>query len=160
MKLNYEYTEKEYKRSLIKSRKINNIILFVIGMAVYLYLTLNKTPLWYIPIFIIILILVIILLNLLYVGLTMKIKYEQKKIKMINNTYGKYCLELTPNKFSLTVNRSKVDYKYNNIKKFKVKKDSFQIKFYKSRDNLIFEKRLFDETEYNKAIEYFKDRIK
>ena len=80
---------------------------------------------------------------------------------MLNyNTYGKYCLELTPNKFSLTVNRSKVDYKYNNIRKFKVHKNSFQIKFYKSRDNLIFEKRLFDETEYNKAIEYFKDRIK
>ena len=57
MKLNYEYTEKDYKRFLIRSRKINNIILFVVGLAVYLYLTLNKTPLWYLPIFIVILIL-------------------------------------------------------------------------------------------------------
>ena len=155
MKLNYEYTLKDYKRFLIKSRFINNIVLFVIGLSIYLYLTFNKTPLWYIPIFIVVLLVAIMLLNIIYVALTIRVN------NMLNyNTYGKYCLELTPNKFSLTVNRSKVDYKYNNIRKFKVHKNSFQIKFYKSRDNLIFEKRLFDETEYNKAIEYFKDRIK
>ena len=155
MKLNYEYTEKEYKRFLIRSRKINNILLFILGLGIYLYLTYNKIPLWYIPLFIVALIIVIILINLLYIVLTMKVN------NMLNyNTYGKYILELTPNKFSLTINKSKVDYKYNKIKKFKVKKNYFQIKFYGSRDNLIFEKRLFDINEYNKAIEYFKDRIK
>ena len=155
MKLNYEYTEKEYKRFLIRSRKINNILLFILGLGIYLYLTYNKIPLWYIPIFIVVLIIVIILINLLYVVLTMKVN------NMLNyNTYGKYILELTPNKFSLTINKSKVDYKYNKIKKFKVKKNYFQIKFYGSRDNLIFEKRLFDINEYNKAIKYIEDRIK
>ena len=155
MKLNYEYTEKDYKKFLIKSRRINNIVLFIIGLSIYLYLTFNKTPFWHIPIFIVILIITIILLNLIYVFLTMKVN------NMLNyNTYGKYCLELTPNKFSLTVNRSKIDYKYNNIKKFKVHKDNFQIRIYNSIDNIIFEKRLFTESDYNKAIEYFKDRIK
>ena len=155
MKLNYEYTLKDYKRFLIKSRVINNIVLFIIGLSIYLYLTFNKTPLWYIPIFIVVLLVAIMLLNIIYVALTIRVN------NMLNyNTYGKYCLELTPNKFSLTVNRSKVDYKYNSIRKFKVHKNSFQIKFYKSRDNLIFEKRLFNESDYNKAIEYFKDRIK
>ena len=155
MKLNYEYTEKEYKRFLIRSRKINNILLFILGLGIYLYLTYNKIPLWYIPIFIVVLIIVIILINLLYVVLTMKVN------NMLNyNTYGKYILELTPNKFSLTINKSKVDYKYNKIKKFKIKKNYFQIKFYGSRDNLIFEKRLFDINEYNKAIKYIEDRIK
>lgn len=155
MKLYYEYTEKEYKRFLIRSRKINNILLFILGLGMYIYLTYNKIPLWYIPIFIIVLVIIIILLNLFYVFLTIKV-YNTLNY----NTYGKYILELTPNKFSLTVNRSKVDYKYNNIRKFKVKKNYFQIKFYKSRDNLIFEKKLFDISDYNKAIEYFKDRIK
>ncbi len=154
MKLNYEYTEKDYKKFLIRSRKINNIVLFIIGLGIYLYLTLNKTPIWYIPIFIVVLILVIMLLNLLYVFLYMKVN------NMLNyNTYGKYILELTPNKFSLTINKSKIDYKYNNIKKFKVKKNSFQIKFYKLRDNLIFEKNKFNLEDYNKAIEYFKNKI-
>ena len=154
MKLNYEYTERDYKKFLIRSRRINNIVLFIIGIGIYLYLTLNKTPLWYLPIFIIALILLIMLINLVYVGLYMKVN------NMLNyNTYGKYILELTPNKFSLTVNKSKVDYKYNNIKKFKVNKNNFQIKFHHSRDNLIFEKRLFNASEYNKAIEYFKSKI-
>ena len=154
MKLNYEYTEKDYKKFLIRSRKINNIVLFIIGLGIYLYLTLNKTPIWYIPIFIVVLILVIMLLNLLYVFLYMKVN------NMLNyNTYGKYILELTPNKFSLTINKSKIDYKYNNIKKFKVKKNGFQIKFYKLRDNLIFEKNKFNLEDYNKAIEYFKNKI-
>ena len=154
MKLNYEYTEKDYKKFLIRSRKINNIVLFIIGLGIYLYLTFNKTPIWYIPIFIVVLILVIMLLNLLYVFLYMKVN------NMLNyNTYGKYILELTPNKFSLTINKSKIDYKYNNIKKFKVKKNSFQIKFYKLRDNLIFEKNKFNLEDYNKAIEYFKNKI-
>ena len=154
MKLNYEYTEKDYKKFLIRSRKINNIFLFILGLGIYLYLTYGKTPMWYIPIFIVLLILVIILLNLLYVFLYMKVN------NMLNySSYGKYVLELTPNKFSLTVNNKKIDYKYHNIKKFKVRKNDFQIKFYKSRDNLIFEKRLFSENDYNKAIEYFKGKI-
>lgn len=154
MKINYEYTKRDYKKFLIRSRRINNIVLFIIGLGIYLYFTFNKTPMWYIPIFIVLLILVIILLNLLYVFLYMKVN------NMLNyNTYGKYTLELTPNKFSLTINKSKVDYKYNNIKKFRVHKNNFQIRFYHSRDNLIFEKNKFNDNDYNKAIEYFKNKI-
>ena len=154
MKINYEYTEKDYKRFLIRSRKINNIVLFIIGLSIYLYLTFNKTPMWYIPIFVVLLILVIILLNILYVFLYMKVN------NMLNyNTYGKYILELTPNKFSLTINKSKIDYKYNSIKKFKVRKNCFQIRFNNSRDNLIFEKDKFNLDDYNKVIEYFKNKI-
>ena len=155
MKLYYEYTKKDYKKFLIKSRRINNIVLFILGMGIYLYLTFNKTPMYFIPVFVIVLILVIMLLNIIYVCLYMKVN------NMLNyNTYGKYILELTPNKFSLTINKSKVDYKYNSIKKFKVRKNNFQIRFNKLRDNLIFEKDKFNIDEYNKAIEYFKDRIK
>ncbi len=155
MKLYYEYTKKDYKKFLIKSRRINNIVLFILGMGIYLYLTFNKTPMYFIPVFVIVLILVIMLLNIIYVCLYMKVN------NMLNyNTYGKYILELTPNKFSLTINKSKIDYKYNSIKKFKVRKNNFQIRFNKLRDNLIFEKDKFNIDEYNKAIEYFKDRIK
>ena len=155
MKINYEYTEKDYKKFIIKSRRINNIFLFILGIVIYLYLTLNKVSLLYLPIFVVVLLITIILINLLYIFLYMKVN------NMLNyNTYGKYILKITPNKFSLTVNKSKVDYKYNSIKKLKIKKNSFQIKFNKSRDNLIFEKRVINEDEYNKAIEYIKDRIK
>ena len=74
--------------------------------------------------------------------------------------YGKYILELTPNKFSLTVNKNKTDYKYNKIKKLVEKKNSFILNFSKKRESLIFEKKNFTEEEYIKVIEMFKSKIK
>ena len=35
MKVNFEYTKKEYKKYLLKSRIMNNIILFIIGTIIY-----------------------------------------------------------------------------------------------------------------------------
>jgi hypothetical protein len=80
---------------------------------------------------------------------------------MLNyNLYGKYTLELTPNKFSLTINKSKTDYKYNKIKEIVEKKNSFILKFNKNRDSLIFEKKNFSDEEYIKVIKMFKSKIK
>jgi len=154
MKVNFEYTKKEYKKYLLKNRRVNNIILFIIGLSIYLYFSLNKISLIYLPLFIIGLIIVIILLNLLYV-------YAQIKVNdMLNyNTYGKYVVELTSNKFSVTVNRSKVDYKYNQIKSIIIRKNYFKIKFKNSREYLTFEKKLFLEEQYNKMINMFKQKI-
>ena len=75
------------------------------------------------------------------------------------NLYGKYILELTPNKFSLTVNKSKTDYKYNKIKKLVEKKNGFILNFNKKRDSLIFEKKNFTDEEYIKVIEMFKSKM-
>ena len=112
MKVNFEYTYKDYKKYLFSSRKINNIVLFIVGIIIYLYLSYNKISLFYLPLFIIGLIVVITLLNLLYVFAQIKVN------EMLNyNMYGKYTLELTPNKFSITLNGKKTDYKYNQIKK-------------------------------------------
>ena len=154
MKVNFEYTKKEYKKYLLRNRYVNNIILFIIGLAIYLYFSLNKISLIYLPLFIIALIIVIILLNLLYV-------YAQIKVNdMLNyNTYGKYIVELTSNKFSVTVNRSKVDYKYNQIKNIVIRKKYFKIKFKNTREYLTFEKKFFLEEQYNKMINLFKEKI-
>ena len=79
---------------------------------------------------------------------------------MLNySTFGKYTLELTANKFSVTVNKSKTDYKYNQIKKIKEKRNCFEVKFKKGRDYLTFEKKFFTEEEYSKAIKMFKEKI-
>ena len=79
---------------------------------------------------------------------------------MLNyNTYGKYILELTPNKFSLTVNNSKTDYKYNKIKKIIERKKYFKVKFEGLRDYLVFEKIKFNEDDYNKIIKMFKEKV-
>ncbi len=154
MKVNYEYTLDDYKKYLYKSRIINNIVLFIIGVGLYLFLTLNKISLMFLPLFIIGLIIVILLLDVVYVHLSLKVN------QMMNyNTYGKYTLELTPNKFSITLNKSKTDYKYNSISKIVVKDKYFKIKFKKSREYLTFEKRLFNEKEYNEIIEKFKSKI-
>lgn len=155
MKVSYEYTKDEYKKFLLKSRLINNIILFIVGLAIYLYFSYNRISLVYLPLYILVLILIIFGLNMLYVWATFKVN------DMLNyNLYGKYILELTPNKFSITINKSKTDYKYNQIRKLVEKKNSFILKLNKSRDSLIFEKNNFSENDYIKTIEMFKDKIK
>ena len=78
---------------------------------------------------------------------------------MLNyNMYGKYTLELTPNKFSITLNNKKTDYKYNQIRKVVETKNDFKLKLKGSREYLIFEKRFFKEDEYNKIINMFKEK--
>ena len=154
MKVSFEYTKEEYKKYLLRSRRINNVILFIVGVAIYLYISLNKISLMYLPLFMIGLLLVIILLNILYVFAQLKVN------EMLNyNVYGKYILELTPNKFSVTINKIKTDYKYNKIKKIVERKNDFKIKLKKSRDYLTFEKKYFEEIEYNKIIKMFKEKI-
>lgn len=153
MKVSFEYTKKDYEKYLIRSRKLNNIILFVLGIVLYLWLSYNKISLIYLPLFILVYLIVIVLVNKLYLVCYFKVN------QMLNyNTYGKYILELTPNKFSLTVNRSKTDYKYNNIKKIVERKNYFKLKFNGLRDYLIFEKRVFKEDEYQKIIDTFKEK--
>lgn len=154
MKVSFEYTKKDYEKYLIRSRKLNNIILFVLGIVLYLWLSYKKISLIYLPLFIVVYLIVIVLVNKLYLVCYFKVN------QMLNyNTYGKYVLELTPNKFSLTVNRSKTDYKYNKIKKIIEKKNCFKIKFEGLRDYLIFEKRMFNEENYNKIIKMFREKV-
>lgn len=153
MKVSFEYTYDEYKKYLFKSRFVNNIVLFVISLALYLYFTYDKISLVYLPLFVIGLVLIILLLNLLYVKASIKVN------EMLNyNMYGKYILELTPNKFSVTLNKKKTDYKYNQIKKIIEKKNEFKLKLNKSREYLIFEKKFFSEDEYKKVLDMFKNK--
>ena len=42
MKTSYEYTKKDLKKYLLKSRTVNNIILFIVGLLIYLYFTYNN----------------------------------------------------------------------------------------------------------------------
>lgn len=155
MKINYEYTKDDYKKFLLKGRIINNIVLFLIGIGIYLYFSWNKISLMYLPLYMLGLALIIVILNILYLWGVFKIN------DMMNyNLYGKFILELTPNKFSLTVNKIKTDYKYKQIKKLIEKKNSFTLKFNKSRDSLIFEKNNFSEKDYIKVIEMFKEKTK
>jgi len=155
MKFNYEYTKKDYRNYLLKNRIINNIALFIIGLGIYLYFSYNKISLSYLPLYIIGLILIIIILNLLYVWGTFKVN------DMMNyNLYGKYTLELTPSKFSIIVNKKKTDYKYTQIKKVIENKNDLILKFNKSRDSLIFEKKNFSEKDYIKIMEMFKEKTK
>lgn len=154
MKVSFEYTKEEYKKYLLRSRLINNIVLFIIGIVIYLFLTLNKISLTYLPLFVIGLIVLIFLVNKLYVIAYLKVN------DMLNyNTYGKYVIELTPNKFSVTINKSKADYKYNKINKIMTRKKYFKIKFKNSREYLTFEKKMFNENDYNKMIDMFKKNI-
>lgn len=155
MKLSYEYTRDEYKKYLTKNRIINNIILFIIGLVTYLYFSYDRISLVYLPLYVMGLILIITILNILYVWSTLKVN------DILNyNLYGKFTLELTPNKFSLTVNKVKTDYKYKQIKKIIEKKNCFILKFQKNRDSLIFEKKNFSEDNYTKIIKMFKEKLK
>lgn len=153
MKVNFEYTYHEYKKYLLRSRLVNNIVLFIVGILIYLYFSYNKMSLIHLSLFIIALIILIVLLNILYVFAQIKVN------EMLNyNTYGKYTLELTPNKFSVTINKNKTDYKYNQINKIIERKKYFKLKLKKSREYLIFEKKFFSNDEYTKIIKMFKEK--
>lgn len=153
MKVSFEYTKEEYKKYLLKSRKVNNIILFVVGLIIYLYFSFNKISILFLPLFIIGLFILIYLLNILYVVMQIKVN------EMLNyNTYGKYILEITPNKFSLTLNNSKVDYKYNSVRKIVLYKNYFVIKFKNTRESLTFEKNKFKLEDYNNVIKLLKEK--
>lgn len=153
MKVNFGYDKKEYKWFLIKSRWINNIVLFIIGTGFYIYLGYSKIPWMILPFFMITLAIVIFLLNIIYAALYIKANH------MLNNpTYGKYTLELAQNKFSITVNKRKLDYKYQDIKKIKVTKKELNLRMKKRRENLTFERKKFKESDFNKMVELFKKR--
>ena len=153
MKVSFVYDKKEYKKFLIRSRLINNIVLFVIGTVFYLFLSYNKVPILILPLFMIGLVIVIFILNLIFAFLYIKAN------DMLNNpTYGKYTLELTQNKFSITLNKRKIDYKYKDIKKIKVTKKDLNLKMKKRRETLTFEKNKFKEKDFEKIIELFEKR--
>lgn len=152
MKVNYEYTKSDLKHFILKSRTKNNIILFIIGLVIYVWVTLNRVSLVYLPIFIIALLILIFILNMIYI-----VAYTKVTDMLNYNICGKYLLELTPNKFSLTVNRTKTDYKYKSIKKIVEKKDSFILKL-NNRESLTFEKRLFKDEDYENMINMFKEK--
>ncbi len=154
MKVSYMYTKNDFKKYLIKARTINNLVLLAIGIIIYLIFSINKISLLFLPIYILILVLVISLLNILYIFAYFKLN------SMLNyDTYGKYILELTPNKFSLTINGHKTDYKYNSIKKVREKKREFVIVFKQGREKLTFEKKLFKADEYSKMLNTFKNKV-
>ena len=154
MKVSFNYTYDDYRKYLFKDRKKNNIILFIVGILIYLFFTYNKISLIFLPLAIIGLLVAIFLLSVLYIKATIKLNEM-----LNNNVYGKYTLELTPNKFSVTINNKKTDYKYKQIKKITERKNDFKLKFNKSREFLLFEKKFFKENDYTKIIEMFKEKI-
>ena len=154
MKVNYEYNKENLRRFILESRRINNLILLIVGTLIYLWITYKNVELIYLPLFIIAYIIVLFLLNRLYVFAYFKMN------EMLNyDICGKYILELTPNKFSLTINNKKTDYKYKDIKKIKEKKKYFIVLLGK-REALTFEKYIFKDDEYNKILDYFKSKYK
>ncbi len=152
MKVNFVYDKKDYKKFLIKSRLINNIVLFILGTIFYLFLSYNKISLLILPLFMIGLVIIIFILNIIFASLYIKAN------DMLNNpTYGKYVLELTQNKFLITVNKRKMDYKYKDIKKIKVSNKELVLKMNKRRESLSFEKiKLKDD--FDKVVELFQKR--
>ena len=153
MKVNFVYDKKDYKKFLIRSRLINNIILFIIGTGCYLFLSYNKISLLILLLFMIGLVIIIFLLNLIFASLYIKAN------DMLNNpTYGKYTLELTQNKFSVTVNKRKIDYKYKDIRKIKVTNKDLNLKMNKRRETLTFEKIKFKKSDFDKVVELFQKR--
>ena len=153
MKVNFVYDKKDYKKFLIKSRLINNIVLFILGTIFYLFLSYNKISLLILPLFMIGLVIIIFILNIIFASLYIKAN------DMLNNpTYGKYTLEITQNKFSITVNKRKIDYKYKDIKKIKVTNKDLNLKMNKRIGTLTFEKIKFKESDFDKLVELFQKR--
>lgn len=154
MKVEYGYTKSDIRKYLFKNRIINNLILLVIGIIIYLSTTYGKISLKFLPLFIFVLTVVLIILNIIYIEIYLiamkNINYE---------IYGKYTLELKGGTFIVKVNNSSTTYKYNNIKSLKEHKKYFIIKLKGTKEYLTFEKKLFKKEDYDKLLETFKKKI-
>mgnify|MGYP004607656773 FL=1 len=154
MKVGYEYSKKDIKKYLLKNRWLNNLILLIIGTIIYIGLSINDVPLYFLPIFILGLMLVLFILNIIYVNI-----YLMVMDRINYNMYGKYSLELKGNSFTITVNNSPTTYKYNNIKYIKEHNNYFIVKMNYNREYFTFEKKYFSASDYKKILKTFKSKI-
>ena len=162
MNLEYEWTRDDLKNVLVKKRRITTIIILIIGVAFYFYLTmfgfLNeffdsfKLFLGFLAYFAI-LYLILYLINIFYINLNLK-----RNDKRTNKAYGKYIIKMNDRQIESDFNDQKISYKWEDISKLKIRKKYFFIRTKNDFIGLTFRKNMLKD-DYDKVLEYVKKKV-
>ena len=162
MNLEYEWTRDDLKNVLVKKRRITTIIILIIGVAFYFYLTmfgfLNeffdsfKLFLGFLAYFAI-LYLILYLINIFYINLNLK-----RNDKRTNKAYGKYIIKMNDRQIESDFNDQKISYKWEDISKLKIRKNYFFIRTKNDFIGLTFRKNMLKD-DYDKVLKYVKEKV-
>ena len=162
MSLEYEWTRDDLKQVLVNKRKKSTIIILVIGILFYFYLTMFGFMNEYFDsimlllgffIYFAVLYLVLKLINLFYIKLNLK-----RNDKRTNKAYGKYIIRMNDKQIESDFNDQKIVYKWEDISKLKVRKNYFFIRTKNDFIGLTFRKNMLKE-DYDKVLEYVKKKV-
>lgn len=164
MKIEYEWTREDLKKKLDHNRKIPNIIFMILGTLFYFYVTyygfiLDEFDPKYLILgfFIYAACLVIILFLITKLYIFFKLRRNDKKT---SKAYGTYYVEVDKDYIKSTINNEIISYKWDDITKFKNKKNYFFLATKKDKIGLLFCKSILKEENYNKLYKYVKDKLK
>jgi len=163
MKLEYEWSREDLKKKLKKKRQIPNLVLLVLGVALYFYVTYYGIMWAYFDTWIILVgfliyftLLLIIVRISTWVFVFSRLRGNDKKTQ---NAYGTYYIELNDETISSKINDIDITYKWEDISKFKKNKKQFFVATKKDKLGLLFTKEVIKEDEYNKLLSFVESRI-
>lgn len=156
MKLEYNWTREDLKKELISKRYLFNVIFFILSIICYILLMFtglksdlfdNKIIFIGILIFAFAVALFLFLITKIYVYWSLR-----KNDKNTSNAYGTYYVEVTDKDIKVTINETKILYKWSDINKFKIKKNAFFINTKEDKLGLLFKKKILGEEKYNQLL--------
>lgn len=163
MNLEYKWTKEDLKKELLNKRYKTNIIFFIMGILLYIWLMYDgiKSELFdniiiFIGgvIFTFILALVLFITTKVYVSLSIK-----KNDRNTNKAYGLYKLNLDDKKIMVTINNEVIEYEYKDIIKVKKRRHSFFIRTKDDKIGLLFKENMLGKENYNKVLSYITSRV-
>jgi len=163
MNIKYTWTRDDLKRKLYKKRVIPNIIFLVLGIVFYLYFTwygiiddnfdIKVIILWFV-IYFIVLSAFLFILTKLYVFLNLK-RNDRKTL----NAYGTYYVKVDKKGICSKINDNTVEYKWEDISKFKETKNNFYIATKYDRLGLRFDRNYIRDEDFERLLNYVKEKL-
>lgn len=163
MSFEYNWDKEDLKKELIRKRFLSNIILFIVGILLYIYFVSeglkleyfdNKVIYIYGIIFVVFLIIFLFLSTKLYVFLSLR-----KNDKDTNCAYGTYKVRADNSKIIVKINNQSIEYNYGNITMFKKRKKYFFLKTKEDKIGLIFKRNVIGSDNYYKLLELLNKNI-
>lgn len=161
MSYKYEWTKKDMKKVLKEKRKLSNIIFLIIGICLYFYITYygfiyNEFDNF--KLIIGFLVYILVLIGFLYLTTAIYVYLKLRKNNKLAS-YGTYEIKLTEDDITSSINDKKIVYKWNNIVKFKKRRNCFFIRTKEDKIGLTFRKDILKD-DYLKILNFVSKKLK
>ena len=146
--IEYEFTQKDFKKYLVHKRFITNLIFLIFDSLLYFYyifylIFINPFDAFiYYFIYLIIMLILVVVFNKIYCSINIK----------KNNIFGKYKVDIKKDKIIVNIDNNNHEYLNKDIKKIIIKNKYIQIK-YNNHLSLLFIKEIINNKDYNKILE-------